>query len=124
MTAPPARTPPPATPVPVLYRVEGAAVAAAAVVLVVLAGFAWWWLFALFLVFDLSMLGYAVDHHVGAIVYNLGHTYVAPFVLLAGYGLAHALDATGWTPLALVAACWFFHIGVDRALDFGPRPLR
>ncbi|MEV4832822.1 DUF4260 family protein [Micromonospora sp. NPDC049257] len=123
MSAVPARGNPPATPVPVLHRVEGAAVAGAAVVLLVLTGFAWWWLFALFLVFDLSMLGYAVDHRVGAIVYNLGHTYVAPFVLLAGYGLAHALDATGWSVLALVAACWFFHIGVDRALGFGPRPL-
>ncbi|MEU7978705.1 DUF4260 family protein [Micromonospora sp. NPDC049081] len=123
MSAGPARGAPPATPVPVLHRAEGAAVAGAAVVLLVLTGFAWWWLFALFLLFDLSMLGYAVDHRVGAIVYNLGHTYVAPFVLLAGYGLAHALDATGWSVLALVAACWFFHIGVDRALGFGPRPL-
>ncbi|MBO4161010.1 DUF4260 family protein [Micromonospora antibiotica] len=123
MSAGPARGAPPATPVPILHRAEGAAVAGAAVVLLVLTGFAWWWLFALFLLFDLSMLGYAVDHRVGAIVYNLGHTYVAPFVLLAGYGLAHALDATGWSVLALVAACWFFHIGVDRALGFGPRPL-
>ncbi|MEU1606168.1 DUF4260 family protein [Micromonospora matsumotoense] len=123
MTTAPARSTPPATPVPALYRVEGAAVAGAAVVLLVLTGFAWWWLFALFLVFDLSMLGYAVDHRVGAIAYNLGHTYVAPFVLLAGYGLALALDSTRWSLLALVAACWFFHIGVDRALGFGPRPL-
>ncbi|MEU7620540.1 DUF4260 family protein [Micromonospora rifamycinica] len=117
-----ARTAPPATPVPVLYRAEGAVVAVAAVVLVVLAGFAWWWLLALFLVFDLPMLGYAVDNRVGAISYNLAHNYVAPAALLAAHGLALALGEPGWPPLTLVAACWLFHVGVDRALGYGPRP--
>ncbi|WP_328347704.1 DUF4260 family protein [Micromonospora sp. NBC_00421] len=118
-----ARTPPPATPVPVLYRAEGAVVAAAAVALIVLTGFAWWWLLALFLVFDLPMLGYLIDNRVGAITYNLAHNYVAPCALLAVHGIALALGGTGWPLLALVAGCWLFHVGVDRAVGYGPRPL-
>ncbi|MDY0829840.1 DUF4260 family protein [Microbacterium sp. BG28] len=111
----------PSTPVPLLHRIEGAAIAVATVVVFVTAGFAWWWLAVLFLLFDLSMLGYAFGIRIGALVYNLAHSYTAPLALL---GLYTALAAVGIaTPaLALVAACWLFHVGADRALGFGPRP--
>lgn len=118
-TTAPARTPPPSTPVPVLARVEGAAVAVAAAVLVVRAGYPWWWLSAVFLVFDLSMLGYAVGHRAGAIGYNLVHNLAVPLALLG----VHLLLGGGGL-LVAVAGCWLFHVGTDRALGFGPRPLR
>lgn len=111
----------PSTPVPTIYRVEGGAIAVATVVLFVLAGFSWWWLAALFLVFDLSFIGYAFGNRTGALADNLAHNYVAPAVLLTIDGIL--LAAGGPVPvLALVAGCWFFHVGLDRALGYGPRP--
>jgi hypothetical protein len=82
------------------------------------AGYAWsdlsWWLYAaLFLVPDLGMAGYLAGPAVGAVVYNLFHTTIAP-AILAGLGMA-----TG-TPLLLgLAAIWAAHIGFDRMLAYG-----
>jgi hypothetical protein len=115
-------SPAPSTPVPVIQRIEGGAIAAAASVFFVLSGFAWWWLPALFLIFDLSAIGYLAGNRAGAIGYNLVHNYVAPAILLALYGLLHASGSTVW-PLAFAAGCWFFHVGIDRAIGYGPRPL-
>jgi Domain of unknown function (DUF4260) len=109
------------TPVPMLGRVEGAAIALATIVIFVLLGFAWWWLLALFLVFDLSMIGFAAGNRAGAIGYNLIHNYAAPAVLVALYGVLLLFGVAAW-PLAFLAGCWFFHVGVDRALGYGPRP--
>ena len=47
-------------------RVESAALAVVAAVAFVDLGFDWWWLLALFLVFDLSMVGYASSPRLGA----------------------------------------------------------
>jgi len=73
-----------------------------------------WLLFAvLFLVPDVSMIGYLVNPRVGAHVYNLGHTYIAPSLLaLAGFALAIPLPVS----LALI---WAAHIGFDRSLGYG-----
>lgn len=111
----------PFTPVSPIYRIEGAAIAAAAATHFVLGGFAWWWLLALFLVFDLSFIGYAVSNRVGALGYNLVHNYAAPTILVASYGILLALGTPLW-PLAFIAGCWFFHVGADRAMGYGPRP--
>jgi len=67
-----------------LLRLEGAAV-----LIVSLLSYHWshgsWLPFALlFLVPDLSLLGYAANVRVGAITYNAVHTYLGPLVL-AGY---------------------------------------
>lgn len=115
------RAPIPATPVPAIHRIEGAAIAVATIVVFVASGFAWWWLAALFLVFDLSMLGYAFGIRVGALSYNFAHNYAAPLVLS---GIAAALLATGIAvpALTILAACWLFHVAADRALGYGPRP--
>lgn len=99
---------------PVMFqRVENAVLAIAAAIAVVVLGFAWWWLPALFLLFDLSALGYLRSPRTGAIVYNLGHTYAVPVAL----GVVAALAQID--PLLLVALAWVFHIGVDRALGYG-----
>ena len=47
----------------------------------------WLWFAVLFIAPDLSFAGYTVNSRVGAVAYNLAHTYVSPAVLLA-FGLA------------------------------------
>lgn len=111
----------PATPVALVHRLEGGAIAALAGTLFVLSGFAWWWLLAVFLLFDVSAIGYAVNIKAGAVGYNAVHNYVAPALVAAIYGILLVAGVTIW-PLAFVAGCWFFHVGVDRALGYGPRP--
>ena len=96
-----------------LLRLEGLALAAICVWLY--AGIhESWWLFALLVLApDLSMLGYLGGPRIGAIAYNLVHTWVAPVVLFA----------IGWwgdTPFLLpIAFALGAHIGIDRALGFG-----
>lgn len=94
-------------------QVENAAIAAAVVVGFVYLDFSWWWLLALFLVFDTSAVGYLVNERVGALCYNLAHTYVAPAVLLLGY----VLTSASWC--AFLGLVWAFHIACDRALGYG-----
>jgi len=73
-----------------------------------------WWLFAaLWLVPDLSMLGYLAGPCWGARVYNAFHTYVTPATLALCALLLHAHLALA---LALI---WANHIGVDRLLGYG-----
>jgi hypothetical protein len=101
-----------------VQRVEAVVVAALAVVVTVAAGYAWWWLLALFLVFDLSMLGYLHGPRVGAVCYNLAHSYALPASLGAVAVAAAAFrEPIDW--LAVLAAAWVFHIALDRALGYG-----
>ena len=67
----------------------------------------------LFLLPDISMIGYAINARVGAITYNAIHTYIGPLVL-GGY----SLFAGQHLPL-LLALIWIAHIGFDRMLGFG-----
>jgi Domain of unknown function (DUF4260) len=73
-----------------------------------------WWLFAvLFLVPDLSMLGYLAGPRVGANAYNLVHTSVLPLALIV-------IGIVSSTPIAtLIGLIWFFHITWDRTLGYG-----
>lgn len=96
-----------------LLRLEGAAMLIAAV-----AGYrhldgSWLWLAVLFLVPDLSMLGYLVGPRIGAALYDAGHSYLAP-ALLAG-----ASFALGAPALLLGALIWAAHIGFDRMAGYG-----
>jgi hypothetical protein len=73
-----------------------------------------WSMFALlFLIPDLSMLGYLIKRSVGGTVYNIGHSYVSPGVLaLLGLALASPM-------LYSLTLIWVAHIGFDRMLGFG-----
>lgn len=89
---------------------------------VTIGGFDWWWLILLFPLFDLSMVGYLVNSHVGAITYNIVHSYVGPVILTFVYILTtpditstHSADSI----LLFAVLLWLFHITVDRALGFG-----
>ncbi len=94
-------------------RIENVLIAVAVVVAFVTLGFSWWWLFVLFLVFDLSMLGYAVSPKVGAWSYNAVHSYIGPAVL-AIIAIPNQSRAAGF-----VALVWAFHIAIDRFLGYG-----
>jgi hypothetical protein len=99
---------------PVLLRVEGATLLILSVLLYGLNNGGGWLLFALlFLVPDLSMLGYLVGRQMGAVSYNLFHTYALPG-LLAGFGLV-----AGEPLVVSVALVWLAHIGFDRMVGYG-----
>ena len=72
-----------------------------------------WLVPALLLVPDVLMVGYARSNRLGALLYNLAHSYPAPALLGA---LALAAERTWWQGVALI---WFAHIGMDRALGYG-----
>jgi len=94
-------------------RLEGGAVLAVSAVGYQALGGNWWMFAVLFLVPDLSMLGYLLNRSIGAFFYNLGHSYLSPAALaLAGY----LTDAPSLYPIALI---WTAHIGFDRLLGFG-----
>ncbi len=101
-----------------VQRLENGAIAAAIVVAVIAAGQPWWWLAAAFLVFDLSALGYVGGPVMGARLYNAVHNYTAPAILMVIYA-GFMLGGQDLPWLALSAACWAFHVAVDRALGYG-----
>lgn len=96
-----------------VLRVEGALMFAAGLLAYAHLGGRWGWFAALFLVPDLSMLGYLLNPRVGAAAYNTGHSYAGPALLAA------AAWALGAPSLLLGAAIWVAHIGADRALGYG-----
>jgi hypothetical protein len=96
-----------------LLRLEGAAVLAAAAIAYSQIGGGWGLFALLFLVPDLSMLGYLAGPRSGAAVYNFGHSYLAPGALGAAGLLA------GMPMLLSIALIWVAHIGFDRALGYG-----
>ncbi len=73
----------------------------------------WLWFAALFLVPDLFMLGYLANKRVGALVYNLAHTYTAPLLV---FGVLRFAGSTLYDWLILI---WVAHIGWDRLLGYG-----
>ena len=73
----------------------------------------WWWVPVLLLVPDIFMAGYARSTKIGALIYNIGHTYLLP-ALLSVYGLH------GHRPLLLgIGLIWIAHIGMDRFAGYG-----
>ncbi len=71
------------------------------------------WLVPALLLPDVSMLGYAANSRLGALVYNSVHNWT----------LALALLAIGWwagiEPLLLGGALVLAHVGMDRMLGYG-----
>ena len=96
-----------------LLRLEGALVLLAGLAAWSHEGGSWPWFVGLFLVPDLSMLGYLHNPRVGAALYNAGHSYVLPGALAT---LAITL---GMHALLLAAILWVAHIGFDRLMGYG-----
>src|SRR5580704_7304890 len=97
-----------------LLRLEGLAVATFTAILYARTGASWWLFAALWLVPDLSMLGYLAGPCQGARIYNAIHSYVAPGALALVALLLPGTHAA--LPIALI---WVNHIGVDRMLGYG-----
>ena len=100
---------------PVVYwlRLEGLAVAVLGGYLYSQTGASWWLFAALWLVPDLSFLGYLADPRIGARCYNAVHSYIVPAAVAC---TALMLHRNALLPFALI---WFNHIGVDRLLGYG-----
>jgi hypothetical protein len=97
----------------VLLRLEAVIVAGLAIAAYARLGGSLGLFLALFLVPDLSLLGYLAGPRAGARLYNAVHTYVGP----AALGLAaYALDSATGLQLALI---WAAHCGVDRTFGYG-----
>lgn len=99
----------------ILERLEGLVLGTLAlgVVWYGFSDYGWFIYIVLFLLPDVSMVGYMRDPRIGAIVYNIGHSFVAPLLLAA---VSFWLQAP--TPY-LVALLWIAHIGIDRSLGIG-----
>jgi hypothetical protein len=96
-----------------LLHLEGLAVLVGALALYFDAGYGWLLLLVLILAPDLSMLGYLGGPALGALTYDVVHTYALPVVL----GTAGVLG--GWDAATQIALIWLAHIGVDRLLGYG-----
>ena len=97
----------------VLLRIEGLLVLAGSVALYSQHGRGWLFFALLFLVPDVAFLGYLAGPRVGAVAYNLLHTYAGP-ILLGFVALA-----TGSPTLLSIELIWVAHIGFDRLLGYG-----
>lgn len=97
----------------VLMRLEGLCVALLSAAAYYMLHLNWAAFFGFLLAPDIAMAGYRVNPRVGAMVYNVAHSYLLPVGILTA----------GWwqqSPLLLqVGLIWFTHIGLDRAMGFG-----
>ncbi len=96
-----------------ILKFEYLLLAVAVAIIYVGQGFAWYWLFLLFILFDISLVGYLVNNKVGAVMYNAVHSVIGPVILMIFYIL---FDNKA---LLFIDLLWFFHIAVDRTLGFG-----
>lgn len=94
-------------------RLESLAVVALSALLYARTGASWWLFAALWLVPDLSMLGYLAGPCRGARTDNAMHTYATPATLALARLLLRRAEVM---PYALI---WFNHVGVDRLLGYG-----
>jgi hypothetical protein len=96
-----------------VLKLEDAAKFVAAYFLSLYFGNAWWLFFAWLLAPDLSMIGYAINAKVGAILYNLAHHQGLAIVIL-GIGFYLTMPAMTFTGLVLLG-----HSALDRMLGYG-----
>jgi hypothetical protein len=75
-------------------------------------GGSWWKFMALFLVPDLSLLGYFISKRCGTLCYNAMHTTLVPVSLIV-LGMISNFE------YFFMGVIWFIHIELDRALGLG-----
>ncbi len=93
-------------------RIDGAVLFFASIVVFSLIPQHHWWIFpVLFFAPDLFMIGYLRDTKVGALLYNLGHSYFLPSLLVL-YGWHHHLALA-------IGLIWLGHVGFDRMAGYG-----
>ena len=96
-----------------LLHLEGTSLLALSVFVYSANEYRWWLFAALFLLPDVSMLGYLINTRWGSSLYNLVHTLIGPAAVIL-----FSLFRTNLSllPFALI---WVAHIGFDRMLGFG-----
>jgi len=97
----------------ILIQVEGLIVLLLSIYVYSLTDFGWLLFILLLLVPDISMLGYLSNKRVGAIVYNIFHTYTIPAAIIA-ISLLFSIEI-----LLAAGLIWTAHIGMDRLVGFG-----
>ena len=96
-----------------VLRVEGLWVLIAALLAYSRFGAGWGTFTLFFLTPDLSFLGYLAGPRVGAVAYNVAHSYIGAISCLA-IGVLYSVPMVLCTGLI-----WTAHIGFDRALGYG-----
>ena len=73
-----------------------------------------WWLYPVIVfVPDIFMIGYFANKKMGAYLYNLGHSYLAPSLLIL---LAWNMDSKATFAIGII---WLGHIGFDHIWGYG-----
>src|SRR5690625_4630478 len=75
--------------------------------------FSWILFIILLFVPDLSMLGYLLNNKIGAVIYNIFHTYILLIVLIF---ISLLFD---YSTLLSIRLIWTAHIGMDRLVGYG-----
>ena len=75
--------------------------------------FSLWLFFLLLLVPDVTMVGYMMNTRVGALFYNVGHSFILPIVCC---GLSISFSNEIGLMLGLI---WLAHIFMDRCFGYG-----
>jgi hypothetical protein len=97
----------------VILRIEGSVLFAASIAVFAVQGQQWWLYPALLLVPDIFMIGYLRNTKLGAVIYNIGHSYpAAALVTTLGFLVSSPITIA-------VGAIWFGHIGWDRMFGYG-----
>lgn len=96
-----------------LVRLENLFLFAAAVALYVHGGFGLGTFLALFLLPDVTLLGWLVSPRFGALAYNAAHSLIGP-AALAGIG-----TLPGHPHAMKIALIWLAHIAFDRMQGYG-----
>jgi hypothetical protein len=78
-----------------------------------LVGANWVLFIVLILVPDIFMVGYLKNSKFGAFIYNVGHVYIIPLILLGTYIMLHI---SIFLPISII---WLAHISMDRMLGYG-----
>lgn len=97
----------------VSLRIEGLSVLAASLLAYSKFGHGWGTFALFFFTPDLSFFGYLAGSEVGAVSYNVAHSFIGALAILA-------VGALMSVPVAITAGIiWVAHIGFDRALGYG-----
>ena len=97
----------------VWLRIEGLVLLVATIVLFSGQHQKWWIYPVLLLVPDIFMLGYIANTKIGAFFYNVGHSYIAPALMIW-----YSWDVQNKLSIAM-GLIWLGHLGWDRVFGYG-----
>lgn len=96
-----------------LVHLEGLVVLVSVIYLYSVKDFSWWVFLLLLFVPDVAMFAYLMNKRVGAVVYNLFHTYILTIPICLA-GVLFQLET-----LLMIGLIWTAHVGMDRFVGYG-----